>query len=131
MTKQVTLESVIEQFRDALVDGWMFGDYHYGIHDVKVMLKLGFTPQSWTRYRPLLIRYCQCYDLIKTETRDGVTIETIRLAIRFHKKSKLWYGKRNALMLDDDERVTWRKMTDEELEKYNLSHWIPEEEFCF
>jgi len=49
MTKQVTLESVIEQFRDALVDGWMFGDYHYGIPDVKVMLKLGFTPQSWTR----------------------------------------------------------------------------------
>jgi len=45
MTKQVTLESVIELFRDALVDGWMFGDYHYGIPDVKVMLKLGFTIQ--------------------------------------------------------------------------------------
>jgi len=44
MTKAITLESVIEQFRDALVDGWMFGDYHYGIADVKVMLKLGFTP---------------------------------------------------------------------------------------
>jgi len=128
MTKQVTLESVIEQFRDALVDGWMFGDYHYGIADVKVMLKLGFTPQSWTRYRPLLIRYCQCYDLIKTETRDGVTIETIRLAIRFHKKSKNWHGKRNALMLDDIEQGTWRKMTDEELEKYN-PYWLPEEEF--
>ena len=128
MTKAITLESVIEQFRDALVDGWMFGDYHYGIPDVKVMLKLGFTPQSWTRYRPLLIRYCQCYDLIKTETRGGVTIETIRLAIRFHKKSKLWHGKRNALMLDDTEQATWRKMTDEELEKYNL-YWYHEEEF--
>jgi len=128
MTHAITLESVIEQFRDALVDGWMFGDYHYGIPDVKVMLKLGFTPQSWTRYRPLLIRYCQCYDLIKTETRDGVTIETIRLAIRFHKKSKLWHGKRNALMLDDVEQATWRKMTDEELEKYNL-YWYNEEEF--
>ncbi len=129
MTKPITLESVIELFRDALVDGWMFGDYHGGIPDVKVMLKLGFTPQSWTRYRPLLIRYCQCYDLIKTETRDGVTIETIRLAIRFHKKMKRWYGKRNALMLDDDEQCTWRKMTDEELEKYNL-YWYHEEEFC-
>jgi len=128
LTKSITLESVIEQFRDALVDGWMFGDYHYGIPDVKVMLKLGFTPQSWTRYRPLLIRYCQCYDLIKTETRDSVTIETIRLAIRFHKKSKLWHGKRNALMLDDTEQATWRKMTDEELEKYNL-YWYHEEEF--
>jgi len=128
MTKAVTLESVIEQFRDALVDGWMFGDYHAGIPDVKVMLKLGFTPQSWTRYRPLLIRYCQCYDLIKTEVRDGVTIETIRLAIRFHKKSKLWHGKRNALMLDDIEQATWRNMTDEELEKYNL-YWYHEEEF--
>jgi len=128
MTKAITLESVIEQFRDALVDGWMFGDYHYGIADVKVMLKLGFTPQSWTRYRPLLIRYCQCYDLIKTEVRDGVNIETIRLAIRFDKKSKLWHGKRNALMLDDVEQATWRKMTDEELEKYNL-YWYHEEEF--
>ncbi len=128
MTKAITLESVIEQFRDALVDGWMFGDYHYGIPDVKVMLKLGFTPQSWTRYRPLLIRYCQCYDLIKTEVRDGVNIETIRLAIRFDKKSKLWHGKRNALMLDDVEQATWRKMTDEELEKYNL-YWYHEEEF--
>ena len=128
MSRAITLESVIEQFRDALVDGWMFGDYHYGIPDVKVMLKLGFTPQSWTRYRPLLIKYCQCYDLIKTETRDGVTIEIIRLAIRFHKKSKLWHGKRNALMLDDVEQATWRKMTDEELEKNNL-YWYHEEEF--
>ncbi len=128
MTKAITLESVIEQFRDALVDGWMFGDYHYGIPDFKVILKLGFTPQSWTRYRPLLIRYCQCYDLIKTEVRDGVKIETIRLAIRFHKKSKLWHGKRNALMLDDIEKGTWRKMTDDELEKYNL-YWYHEEEF--
>jgi len=128
MTKAITLESVIELFRDALVDGWMFGDYHYGIADVKVMLKLGFTPQSWTRYRPLLIRYCQCYDLTKTEVRNGVTIETIRLAIRFDKKSKLWHGKRNSLMLDDVEQGTWRKMTDEELEKYNL-YWYHEEEF--
>jgi len=128
MTKAITLESVIELFRDALVDGWMFGDYHYGIADVKVMLKLGFTPQSWTRYRPLLIRYCQCYDLIKTEVRDGVTIETIRLAIRFDKKSKLWHGKRNSLMLDDVEQGTWRKMTDDELEKYN-QYWYHEEEF--
>jgi len=43
--------------------------------------------------------------------------------------SKLWHGKRNALMLDDVEQATWRNMTDEELEKYNLSHWNPEEEF--
>jgi len=27
MTKAITLESVIEQFRDALVDGWMFFEY--------------------------------------------------------------------------------------------------------
>jgi len=31
-------------------------------------------------------------------------------------------------MLDDVEQATWRKMTDEELEKYNL-YWYPEEEF--
>ena len=51
MSKQITLESKIEQFSDALVDSWMFGDYSYGIPDVNVMLKLECTPKSWPRYR--------------------------------------------------------------------------------
>ena len=46
MTKAITLEAKIEQFRDALYDGWMFGDYRYGIPDCKVMLKLECAPQS-------------------------------------------------------------------------------------
>ena len=130
MTKAITLESKIEQLRDALVDGWMFGDYRYGIADVKVMLKLGCTPQSWSRYRPQLIQYCLYHDLIKTEVRDGVKIETVRICMRYDKKAKQWYGKRNALMLDDDEQRTWRKMTEEELEKYNL-WWNLEDDFMY
>ena len=130
MTKAITLESKIEQLRDALVDGWMFGDYRYGIADVKVMLKLGCTPQSWSRYRPKIIEYCLYHDLIKTEVRDGITIEIIRLCMRYHKKNKEWFGKRNALMLDDKEENTWREMTDEELEKYNL-FWVPEDDFMY
>ena len=130
MSKQITLESKIEQFRDALVDGWMFGDYRCGIPDVKVMIKLGCSPQSWIRYRPKMIQYCCCYDLIKTEIRDGIEIETIRICMRYHKKTKEWFGKRNALMLDDKKQHTWREMTEEELEKYNL-FWYPEDVFLY
>jgi len=123
MSKQITLESKIEQFRDALVDGWMFGDYRIGIPDVKVMIKLGCSPQSWVRYRPKMIEYCLWYDLIKTEVRDGIEIETIRLCMRYDKKSKEWYGKANPLMLYD-KKEGWIEMTEEELEKYHL-FWYP------
>ena len=130
MTKPVTLESKIEQFRVALDYGWHFGDFRYGIPDCKVMLKLGCSPQSWTRYRPQLIQYCLYHDLIKTEVRDGVEIETIRICMRYDKKSKEWFGKRNALMIDDKEQTTWRDMTEEELEKYHLL-WVPEDDFMY
>jgi len=123
MSKQITLESKIERFRDALVDGWMFGDYRCGIPDVKVMIKLGCSPQSWVRYRPKMIEYCLWYDLIKTEVRDGIEIETIRLCMRYDKKSKEWYGKANPLMLYD-KKEGWIEMTEEELEKYHL-FWHP------
>ena len=126
MTKVITLESKIEQFRDALNYGWMFGDYRYGIPDVKVMLKLGCSPQSWARYRPKLIQYCLYHDLIKTEVRDGITIETVRICMRYDKKAKEWYGKNNPLMLDDKEQHTWREMTQEELDKYNII-WYADE----
>jgi len=127
MSKQITLESKIEQFRDALVDGWMFGDYRYGIPDVKVMIKLGCSPQSWVRYRPKMIEYCLWYNLIKTEVRDGIEIETISLCMRYDKKSKEWYGKANPLMLYDKKEGS-REMTEEELEKYHIM-WLPEYDF--
>ena len=124
MSKAITLESKIERFRDALVNGWMFGDYRSGITDVKVMLKLECTPQSWSRYRPKIIEYCLYYDLIKTEVRDAVTIETIRLCMRYDKKNKEWYGKANPLMMYDKEQHTLSEMTEEELEKYHIM-WVP------
>jgi len=130
MTKAITLESKIEQFRDALVDSWMFGDYRCGITDVKVMLKLECTPQSWSRYRPKIIEYCLYHDLIKTEVRDGVTIETIRLCMRYDKKTKQWYGKANPLMIDVKEEDSRREMIPEELKKYNL-FWYPEDDFMY
>ena len=130
MTKAITLESKIEQFRDALVDGWMFGDYRYGIPDVKVMLKLKCTPQSWSRYRPKIIEYCLYHDLIKTEVRDGITIETIRLCMRYNKKTKEWYGKANSLMINIKEEDSAREMTEEELEKYQIM-WVPEDDFLY
>jgi hypothetical protein len=118
LTKAITLESKIEQFRDALYDGWGFGDYRYGIPDVNVMVQLGCTPQSWSRYRPLLIQYCLKNDLIKDETRDGIQMETIRLEIRYDKKKKLWYGRQRTLRIKENDG--YREMTEEELAKYNL-----------
>ncbi len=118
MTREITLESKIEQFRDALYDGWGFGDYRYGIPDVNVMVQLGCTPQSWSRYRPLLIQYCLKNDLIKDETRDGIQMETIRLEIRYDKKKKLWYGRQRTLRIKENDG--YREMTEEELVKYNL-----------
>ena len=120
MTKAITLECKIELFRDLLYAGWDFGDYRYGIPDVKVMQKLGCTPQSWSRYRPLLIQHCLNNELIKDEVIDRIEMETIRLEIRYDKKRKQWYGRQRALRLK--ENGSYREMTEQEVEKYKL-YW--------
>src|SRR3989344_6257644 len=119
MSKIITLESKIELFRDLLYVGWGFGDYRDGIPDVIVMQKLGCTPQSWSRYRPLLIQYCNHNDLIKEEEREGIRIQTINIRMQYDKKEKTWYGKRNYLQLIDKDNSV-RMMTPEELKKYNI-----------
>ena len=117
MTKAITLESKIELFRDLLYAGWDF-DYQYGIPDVIVMQKLGCTPQSWSRYRPLLIQYCLKNELIKDEVKDGIEMETIRLEMKYDKKNRQWYGRQRALRLK--ENGSYREMTEQEVEKYKL-----------
>ncbi len=129
MTSAVTLESKIEQFRDALDYGWNFGDYRYGIPDCHVMIKLGCSPQNWSRYRPHLIQYCEYNDLVKTEVRDGIEMETIKVCMRYDKKKKQGYGKRNPLLIKD-EKGLWGEMTTEELEKYNLFS-LAEDDFMY
>lgn len=124
MSKAITLESKIEQFRDLLYDG-LVGDLRYGIPDCNVMSKLGCTPQSWSRYRPQIIQYCKFNDLVKTETIDGIEMDTINITMRYDKKNKKWYGKRNALMIKD-ENGSWDEMTLEEQEKYHII-WGPED----
>ena len=118
MSKAVTLESKIELFRDLLYQGWDFGDFRYGIPDVKVMQKLGCTPQSWSRYRPLLIQHCLKNDLIKDDVIDGREMETIRLEMRYDKKGKQWYGRQRALRIQ--ENGSYREMIEQEVEKYKL-----------
>jgi len=125
MTKAITLESKIELFRDLLYDGWELGDLRYGIPDCNVMTKLGCTPQSWSRYRPQLIQYCKYNDLIKTEVKDGVEMETINLTMKYDKKKKKWYGKRNPLLIKNKKGL-WVEMTLEEQEKNHLI-WYPED----
>ena len=125
MTRAITLESKIELFRDLLYDGWELGDLRYGIPDCNVMTKLGCTPQSWSRYRPQLIQYCKYNDLIKTEVKDGVEMETIRISMKYDKKKKKWYGKRNPLLIKDKQGF-WEEMTPAEQEKHHII-WCPED----
>jgi len=131
MSKTITLESKIEQFRDLLHDVWEIGDFRNGIPDFRVMEKMGCTPQSWSRYRPQLIQYCKYNDLIKTEVRDGIKIETINIRMKYDKKNKMWYGKRNPLnLIDKDNHGAYKIMTPEELEKYDIV-WFAEEKFLY
>ena len=130
MSKAITLESIIEKFRDLLVDGWELGDFRSGIPDFRAMERLGFTPQSWGRYRPQIIQYCQYNDLIKEEERDGVTIQTCNIRIKYIPKAKEWYGKRNPLKKHDKETGGYRIMAPEELEKYGIV-WFAEQDFLY
>lgn len=127
MSKAITLESKVEKFRDALDYAWGLGNLITGIPDFKVMECLGFTPQSWARYRPLLIQYCNNNDLIKEEKRDEIRVQTINIRMQYDKKEKQWYGKRNYLKLIDKDHSS-RRMTSEELEKYKI-RWYAMEEF--
>ena len=129
MTKAITLESIVEKFRDAVDYGWDLGNLITGIPDFMVMECLGFTPQSWTRYRPLLIQYCNNNDLTKEEVRDEIRIQTINIRMQYDKKNKQWYGKRNYLQLIDKDNSI-QIMSEEELKKYNI-FWIAEDKFSY
>jgi len=130
MSKAITLESKTDYFRYLLHEVKEIGDFRFGIPDVTVMEKLGATPQSWSRYRPKLVQYCQYNNLIKEEKRDGVTIETINITMEYDKKRKMWYGKRNPLRLKDDSISSYRPMTSEELEEYDIL-WFAEDDFMY
>jgi hypothetical protein len=125
MTHAITLESKIGLFRDLLYEGYELGDLHYGIPDYKVMIKLGCTPQSWSRYRPQLIQYCRYNNLIKTEVINEIEMEILNINMKYDKQKKKWYGKRNQLLIQDD-RGLWHEMTLEEQENYHII-WSPED----
>jgi len=131
MTKPITLQSKLDLFRDLLAEGWKIGDLRYGIPDVKVMMNLNCSPQSWTRYRPQIIQYCKHEDLIKTELRGDITVETINIRMKYDKKKKQWYGKRNQLnLIDKENHGEIRFTTPEELEKYEI-RWYHDEKFLY
>jgi len=129
LTKPITLQSKLDLFRDLLVEGWKIGDLRYGIPDVKVMTNLNCSPQSWTRYRPMIIQYCKLEDLIKTELREDAEYETIRITMKYDKKRKTWYGKRNQLLIKD-EKGLWNEMNTGQQEKYDIQ-WYPEDDFMY
>ena len=51
-------------------------------------------------------------------------MKTINITIRYDKKKKKWFGKRNQLLIKDN--GLWREMTHEEQEKHHII-WSPEE----
>lgn len=128
MTKAITLESKIELLANSLTDigVWGFGDIRCGIPDSKVMMKLGYTPQSWTRVRPLLYQHLLCNNLIITEFRDDIEIEVLNITMRYDKKNKEWYGKKNPLNIYEKDKfgIISRQMTSEELEKYKIYWYV-------
>ncbi len=129
MVRAIPLDEKLDVFTKALNDGWNFGDYRYGILDVNVMMKLGCTPQRWSRWRPQLIQYCAYHDLITTANRGGVEYETSRIKMRYDKRNKMGYGKKEHLWIKD--KYCWYMMSDEQIEKYNLEFWVPEENFMY
>ena len=129
MTRIITLPSKLRLFRDLLAEGWELGDLRYGIPDCKVLLYLKCSPQSWTRYRPMIIQYCKYDDLIKTEFREDTEMETIRITMRYDKKRKMWYGKRNQLLIKN-EKGLWLEMTEDEEKKYDI-RWYPDGDYLY
>ena len=130
MSKAITLESITDHFRDLLDEAKEIGDFRFGISDCTVMVNLNCTPQNWSRYRPKLIQYCQYNNLTKEEVRDGITIETINITMEYDKKNKQWYGKRNQLRIRDKNLGSYRPMTPEELEKYDIV-WFAESDYMY
>ena len=69
--------------------------------------------------RPQLIQYCNFHDLINIEVRDEIEMEIIRITMRYDKKRKVWYGKRNQLLIKNEKEL-WVEMTNNEQEKYGI-----------
>lgn len=130
MTKPIPLEDRINKFAHLLTENEAlgFGDIRYGITDVQVMMKLGCSPWTWHRVRPLLIQYLQRNNLIITEKRDDVELETLNITIRYDKKNRVWYGKHNTLNISKPSQyagiMDYKEMTKEELEQYRISWYV-------
>lgn len=128
MSKAIPLEDRIRKFAHSLIEqeSWGFGDIRYGITDAKVMMRLGCSPWTWHRVRPLLRQYLEGNNLIITEKRGDVELETLNITIRYDKKKRFWYGKKNPLHiykpLAGYTISTWQEMTPEELEHYKV-YW--------
>lgn len=56
------------------------------IHDVDMMVFLGFSPQSWRFWKPKLLDMTRKY-YIKNNTKDG---DVPNFVIRYDKKEKFW-----------------------------------------
>ena len=129
MTLIIPLPTKLRLFRDLLAEGWELGDLRYRIPDCTVMISLNCSPQSWSRYRPQLIQYCQFHDLIKIEVRDEIEMEIIRISMRYDKKRKMWYGKKNQLLIKNEKEL-WVEMTNDEQEEYGI-RWYHDEDYLY
>ena len=95
MTRPIPLEDRISKFASSLTEqeSWGFGDIRYGITDSKVMMKLGCTPWTWVRVRPLLRQYLEGNNLILTKNVGDLEVETLNITIRYDKKNRYWSKK--------------------------------------
>jgi len=62
--------------------------------------------------------------------REGIIVEVINITMEYDKKNKQWYGKRNPLRLKDENLGSYREMTEEEMEQYDIL-WFAENDFLY
>tara|TARA_B110000495_G_C22806712_1_gene471064 strand:+ start:131 stop:349 length:219 start_codon:yes stop_codon:yes gene_type:complete len=61
--------------------------------------------------------------------RDEIEMEIIRITMRYDKKRKVWYGKRNQLLIKNEKEL-WVEMTNNEQEKYGI-RWYPDMDYMY
>ena len=56
-------------------------------------------------------------------------MEIIRITMRYDKKRKMWYGKKNQLLIKNEKEL-WIEMTNDEQEEYGI-RWYHDEDYLY
>ena len=74
----------------------------------------------------MIIEYCRRNQFTKERDQDdGNITQTMNISLKYDKKTKTWFGKRNALLIKAPDKLVphimlYRVMKPEEQTKYNI-----------